>query len=292
LYKGYHYGFLQPVHRSIRKLRGKTIDVLLWSIGPGSLRVQVGEIKRCEVLNDDEAGEAFEFYRAKGWLGQMRKHVAAVKGEIEDWSADGFFNVRFRPRDAQQFGEPYTIVSPKDRIKTFPRYQLIAASNAEISSQWKPRIRKGSTSLPDPRTHVRTTSMVVEVDPHHATLQKELMLLLQQHFGKEVVREAEYVDITIEQETRTTLIEIKTHPAAKQAIREALGQIMEYAFYWQDPANSVQLDKFSLIIVAPGALDDAAKNYIEFLRNRLQLPLRYCQFVQGDPLPEVFLQGA
>jgi len=81
-------------------------------------------------------------------------------------------------------------------------------------------------------------------------------------------------------------------PAAKQTIRKALGQIMEYAFYWQDPANSVQLDKLNLVIVAPGALDEAAEAYMEFLRSKLHLPIQCSQFVQGDPLPDAFLQSA
>jgi hypothetical protein len=292
LYKGYHYGFLQPVYRSIRKQRGETIDLLLWSIGPNGLRVQVGEIKHCEVLSDKQAADAFQYYRDMGWLEQMKKHVAEVKGKIEDWSANGFFNVRFRPKDAQQFGEPYTIAGLNDRIKKLTRYRLVLAMQVDINSQWKLRIRRGSDTLPDPKSYLRRGSGTIIIDPHHAHLQKELMLLLRHHFGEKVVREERCVDITIKQKTRTTLVEIKTHPAAKQAIREALGQIMEYAFYWQDPASSVQLDKLNLVIVAPGALDEAAEAYIEFLRSKLHLPIRYSQFVQGDPLPDAFLQGA
>ena len=49
------------------------------------------------------------------------------------------------------------------------------------------------------------------------------MVLLRERLGKEVVREARYVDITVEHGARKMLVEIKTYPSAKHAIRKCPG---------------------------------------------------------------------
>ena len=53
--EGYHYAFLQAVNKSFRTMSGKTINVLLWAINQDKSRVQVGEIKNCQVLTDSQA---------------------------------------------------------------------------------------------------------------------------------------------------------------------------------------------------------------------------------------------
>lgn len=282
---GYHYAYLQPVGRSILQLKGSTIDVLLWSISPEDGRVQVGEIRNCEILPDGQAEEAFSYYSAQGWLTRIREEVKRVEGKLKDLSAEDLFNVRFRPSDATQFGPPYPKIAQNDRIKKLDRYLLVKTQPGEVTSQWVQRLRQGTYELPSPRGRSRSGSGPVTVDPHHDRMQKELMVLLRERLGKEVVREARYVDITVEHGARKMLVEIKTYPSAKHAIREALGQILEYAFYWRgakDPIQSVNLD---LVIIGPGALDEVSREYLNFLRSRFHLPIRYCQFTTGGSLP-------
>ena len=63
--------------------------------------------------------------------------------------------------------------------------------------------------------------------------------------------------------------EIKTALSARQCIREALGQLLEYG-YW--PGS---LDVEVLVVVGPVPLDDLADQYIATLRERFDLPLEY-----------------
>jgi hypothetical protein len=139
---------------------------------------------------------------------------------------------------------------------------------------------------PSSGLHFRSGSKGGVVDPHHPILQKALMGLLQKHFGaKNVVREDGWVDLTVRNKKQTILIELKTDPVAKRAIREALGQILEYAYFGSEAAQS----SLALFIVAPGPLDREAEEYLSLLNHRFGLPLTYCQFLPGDTLPKGLL---
>ncbi|HEY5330789.1 MAG TPA: hypothetical protein VIJ79_12950 [Acidobacteriaceae bacterium] len=108
---------------------------------------------------------------------------------------------------------------------------------------------------------------------------------MQKQFGKDnVVREAGCVDLTITNGKRRLLIEIKTDVVAKRAIREALGQILEYAFFTSTP----QIADAELYIVATGPANEEVSAYIKLLRSKFGIPITYCQFLPDDDLPEVF----
>jgi hypothetical protein len=76
---GYKYAFLQPVSDSLERLRGQTINILLWAITPQRARVLVGEIRSCEVLTLNQASEALDYYKSQKWLQQMVEDVTRVK---------------------------------------------------------------------------------------------------------------------------------------------------------------------------------------------------------------------
>jgi hypothetical protein len=74
------------------------------------------------------------------------------------------------------------------------------------------------------------------------------------------------------------LIEIKTHSSARSAIREALGQILEYAYY----DHSTGVSEVALYIVGPGSETEECRAYIALLRSQFNIPVGYCQFSRGD----------
>ncbi|HXB73136.1 MAG TPA: hypothetical protein VNY05_33170 [Candidatus Acidoferrales bacterium] len=119
----FHYAFLQPVHNSFKNVTGKTIDVLLYTIGPGSTRLYVGEISNCEVLQPAQADEALKIYRKRGWLKSMAEQVRKVGGNVEHilkGDALDLFNVRFRQDDADIY--PSLVVA--DRKDTVWKRQV------------------------------------------------------------------------------------------------------------------------------------------------------------------------
>ncbi len=115
-------------------------------------------------------------------------------------------------------------------------------------------------------------------DPIEKMLQSELLKLLQGKYGKKsVVREANYVDLTVNDSSKTFLVEIKSDSDARLAIRKALGQILEYAYFrtgGQNPATE-------LVIIAPGPMTSDVTNYLSHLREVFHIPVSYAAFFVG-----------
>ena len=286
MFHGYHYAFLEPVNSSSQKGSGNVISVLLWAIDPNGHHVQVGEIKNCELVTDALSKEAFDHCRREGWLKFMERDVKKVGGDKTGLDWDGLFNIRFRLQDAVQYDDPLPIAKPTDTISRLKRYNLVTTTASSESRRWKERARGGSTTLPVPQKYGRAGGLGGTVDPYHPMLQASLMKLLQERFGKNyVVRERDGVDITvIIGHAKRILIEIKTDPVPKRSIRDALGQILEYAYFPPKPISA----EIQLVIVAQGALDAKAGAYMENLRSRFGIPITYCQFSPGDSLPSIF----
>ncbi len=71
------------------------------------------------------------------------------------------------------------------------------------------------------------------------------MELLQKRFGKKnVSREGGFgparFDLVVRNGQQTILIEMKAYADARRAIREALGQILEYVFFYPKTSNRVE----------------------------------------------------
>ncbi len=280
-FDGYHYAFLQGVNSASRNKGGTVIEVLLWSINDKRQRVYVGEIKQCEVLTETQSLDAFEKHKRAGWVDLMKKDLVAIQGNVTKLSPDSLFNIRFRIEDAVLFDDPLPIAKATDRISRLTRYKLVAATPAEVATEWRIRTRMGSNTAPQPSAYVRGSSQGGVVDPYHPRLQRSLMILLQAKYGKQnVSAESGWVDLTVSVGKKVFFVEIKTDNVAKRAVREALGQILEYAFF-----NSRSKKPEHLFIVAPGVPDADVQAYLSFLRSSFGLPITYCQFTPGDPLP-------
>jgi hypothetical protein len=69
-----------------------------------------------------------------------------------------------------------------------------------------------------------------------------------------------------------TFYEVKTYPNVKMSIREAFGQLMEYAYFPdRELANR-------LVIVSHASLGEQEKEYLQTLGNKFSIPLAYMQF--------------
>jgi hypothetical protein len=81
------------------------------------------------------------------------------------------------------------------------------------------------------------------------------------------------IGVVVETDKFCWFYEIKTDPSVKGCIRQAIPQLLEYA-YWQ--GNNDRADK--LIIVAPKKITPQASAYLEFLRSQFKLNIHYEQF--------------
>jgi hypothetical protein len=290
---GYQYAYLQPVSKAPKARVGKSIDLLLWTIDPDGNRLDVGRISNCRILTQEEDLRALNEYKKKGWFQQMQKDVEAVHGIKEALDCKGFFNVRFRREDATVFDPPIPFAKLPGKIARSTHYLLMEVDDADLPLLSEDIDRDGTSELPgDSGGIVKGPTGAVFVDPQEKRLQRRLMELLQEQFGKNnVKREGGFgpapFDLVVRNGQRTILIEMKAYADARRVIREALGQILEYAFLY--PNKSKRMENVDLFIVAPAPLSEAVLNYMNLLRTRFAIPVRYCSFTLRDPLPSVFV---
>ena len=80
------------------------------------------------------------------------------------------------------------------------------------------------------------------------------------------------VDLVVRQGSQYSFYEIKTEGSIRRAIREALSQLMEYA-YWHEREYAQRL-----VIVSEKPVTPEAQLYLEHLRNTFRLPIYYQSF--------------
>lgn len=106
----------------------------------------------------------------------------------------------------------------------------------------------------------------------HNQLQNELFELLVKKFGKGAAEmEPGFADIRLRRDGVAMLIEVKSDSRPKFAIREALGQLLEYAYFAERNGERVT----DLIVAGPGELGEIDHAFLKHLRNDRKLPIRY-----------------
>jgi len=278
---GYHYGFVEPLRRSKQISAGDTISLLLYAVSPEHERYYVGEIGQCEVLSPEECRRAVEEYERRGWLDIMRDQIAEIGGDVTSLPKDHMerFNLRFRPENAERY-DPWRLAEREDRIQKLNRYVLCAAKASD--QQAFRRLPHGRQEpLPAQRVQ-RAGTAPTAYDPAHRNLQNHLLRLLQARYGNHVTLEDGYVDVKVTHPEFSAYIEIKTSTSALKAIREGLGQVLEYAFRAQDRGATLP----HCIISSPCPETEESARFLHFIRRVTDLSLRYWQVsLATDSLP-------
>lgn len=119
----------------------------------------------------------------------------------------------------------------------------------------------------------------ISVDIRHTLLQEKLAEKLRQQFGDTNVAieqsffgSANRIDIAVRNNDEITFYEIKIASSAKACIRQAMGQLLEYAF-WAGKKHA-----HKIVAIGEHVLDKGGEKYISFLRDEFKLPIEYMQF--------------
>jgi len=300
---GYHYAFLESIRGTEDKASGKKYDIDLFSIDSESgNRYAVGKISNVEIIDSGTAGTIKNEYASRGWLKEMENQVimaGANNAGCSEWPGLNLFNVRFRLNDMNMF-EEYRLIDD-EKIEKINRYELVHKAN-EISL--KVPISAAMVFKPDT---AKEDEMGSEVDysiyerkpgpVENIYLHKKIRDLLKNHLidnygfcvGKECsTGQGTLVDVVRERNGLKIFYEIKAYNSIKSCIREALGQLLEYA-YWPDNDNAGVM-----IIVGIRPMTEDSRLYLKKLRDKYNLPLYYQQFdvearklVDGDFPEEV-----
>jgi hypothetical protein len=139
--------------------------------------------------------------------------------------------------------------------------------------------RPGFTVRPS-ATVASIPSQVLDIQLRHNEIQRRLYEQLVERHGQENVgieqpSNGVRVDVVLRHGHEYLYYEIKNASSARACIREALAQLLEYA-YWPGAQEAARL-----IIVGEPELDPEARMYIERLRSRFGLPIDYQQIELG-----------
>ena len=272
---GYKYGYLQPVKKLIAEFEGQTFTLLLYTKLAGRTFL-AGRISEVYIPTSDELQSAVDQMVSKGWLDQMRSDVESlVNGKVGALShiEPGLIaNVRFQPKDVTLY-DPMPEFRPDSKPSKAKHYVPLHSNGEELPT----RAIAATANTREESQYLRAAQQAMLVDPAHTRLQNRLYEWLCKKYGKDAVgyeekNEKGFVDLRLAIDGTVTFFEIKMDSLAKRCIRNALGQLFEYANY----PNTIKAHKWVVVGDAPATPDDLS--YLQHLRTMYGIPLYYAKF--------------
>lgn len=280
---GYHYAFLEPIRKQHQAYQNNTYNIWLYSIdGETKKRYFIGEINNAIVIDDAEAEKIYKHYQKNGWIDEMTEQIRL--SQANDIGLSGFinanmFNIKFKTSDVDFKGYnelPNEHVAFKVNRYSFnlfnDSYNVIPASKAFAFMPPK-SINNKTASLNSKKVYREPKE--VEIRNLHRVISDNLTKLLRKEYGNKSVTPEHptfygmnRIDIVVNDKNKLTFYEIKTYSSLQTSIREAFGQIMEYA-HWVNANNASEL----IIVTQLHKNINEAKNYIKHLRTLFNIPL-------------------
>ncbi|RPD85204.1 hypothetical protein [Luteimonas sp. 100069] len=278
LLDGWRYGFVQGVNKSRASLlrSNRPFNLRLFTMrGPGDRRA-VAEIRDVECLTNEQAADAVEAFEQLGWMDTMRAEVRAAGGRPEALGrteyAPYILNMRYRLENVRWL-DGSTPLAAEDSVHKVKRYSLCRANDSLCTAQPRWRGRAGKTDLPDAvdRCYWRPGGWTTRT-PEHLKIQRALKDEVERRYpGCVVVFEQDHIDLVARTKDELLLFEVKSDLAPLSVIRQALGQILEYALH---PRRQHELP-VRLVIVGRQPLQSVDEAYLSVLKEQLRMPLEY-----------------
>lgn len=279
---GWQYGFIQGVNKGgeNRINRGNRVaDVVLYTHSAAGRRY-VARIRHLEFLDSAQAAAALEHYKKRGWYDRMLKEIENIGGDRsglgnDDWASQ-VLNVRFRPDDLEWYLHD-VFANPGSAVSRNNRYQLVKITDtSELPSTVTARrsVRKGQITPPVQDSYFTSGGAGRECSPEHWMLVTALHERLLEEFPEDSISfEENFVDVTVTTPTQKILYEVKSDYSTRRVLRQAIGQLLEYAYYWDQP----DMNQVRLVAVGRTELSTEDERYLRYLKNQLKLPLEYRQ---------------
>jgi hypothetical protein len=275
LLAGWRYAFLQAFNSLPKAYAKKPLDVTLFTIEPDGRRRLIAKISDLELLTPQHATDAVAAFKRNRWFRRMEEEIDDVDGKKEvltssTW-APNILDVRYRPENIEWF-PPNTYIKAKAWIERRARYKPYAFDPEEIGVPGALVFGKGGRRKKGSLGPIRRRgSESITFDPLHERMAQKLEAELCAKYGRRnVEREAHHVDVTVRKGRDLILYEIKTSQDARLVVREALGQILEYAHF--HPGRETVTE---LVIVGRAKPTAEVEGYLAMIRANLRLPLTY-----------------
>ena len=157
-----------------------------------------------------------------------------------------------------------------------PLYCYVEGAKQSPPSIKEPDFKPGCPNFIE-RTTAGHTGQTIDVALRHHTLQIALYKHLCQEAGDNNVHMERHlnfgvrvsVDAVVRRNGKQTFYEVKVASDVRSCVRAALGQLIEYCHWPSDNRAS------EMVVVGEVELDSDSRAYLEFLRQRFDLPLWY-----------------
>lgn len=293
---GYKHAFIQPMNANHDAYASKRLALLLYAIdGTTGQRYWAGAIDSVQTMTEREAVRVAREFKREGWLRMMEQQVEALgldKAAVTDTGRTELFNVRFRPDALRMFDPPIPFPAedvPADYYGILqlvpPAWEHLTDVDANTDAYSEPGEPDESDEESDDTdgatTATRAPSGGGDVKLIQTQWQNALMRTLRVDLPAEVKPRREFrlgrnrVDIRLKASDRTVFIELKPRGTPTEVIREAFGQLMEYA-YWP---TTTRCD--TLLIVGPGVASARDRAYLATMRERFGIPVHYLHYREG-----------
>lgn len=279
--KGYKYGFIEGFRTKRNKHGGKIYNLQLFTMDSiEKEKYWVADIHNCYVLTVEEQIEVQNLVFQKGWIEEKEQQLKAIGLWDKGTSRSLLFfrpNVRFKEDDVRVYDQPIP-VKHNPYIDNRDRYLIYDWDNsAEIGLLTQPFAF--TPSKPNADKQVRRLNNSDFQSKEIKQLHRKLSLVLYENLIAEVGEHnvacdvptnfGTYVDIVKKVGDHYVLYEIKTYNQLRKNIREAIGQLLEYAYWRRDKKVK------EIIIVSDRALEKEATEYLNYLKQMFKLPISY-----------------
>lgn len=285
LINGYKYGFLQPVGKFLGNYQGNYFSYLLWTFSENQEPLIVGKIREAYVPEYYELREAVDTMVNEGWLKEAHQDIYAVGGEpvySENGDADPsvITNIRFKPEDVEIF-DPMPLPTGDSTI--WSNYYYHPLHPVDMDTSFSKDISRDYGSEEQGDEDKNEESGWVEsrkgysYDRYHNKLQNKISDYLNSlsavtSVEKESKQGRNYVDLVCVKGIEKIFFEVKVANSVKRGLREAMGQVIEYANY----PNEDLAD--SLVVVSDKYETEDDRNYLDYLRSKYNIPIYYQRF--------------
>jgi hypothetical protein len=297
LIDGYRYGYIRGV-ASMPKDTSFINELYLYSIHPNTKqKFLIGKLSNVDVYHEVEEVEEEIVYAFESSRELMLKELGEVEADTKLMkSLELRPNLSFKVDDAEIYQEPILLDEEAIKIHRFiPRVidedleTLVESIDAEIKDP-KMKFDSGngtgsnsySQNVGGGKRNVKRTHADITNDLHDYLTQS--IEYKSFDISTEKTRICNnLVDCAAKNQNNYILFEVKTANSVLACIRQALGQIIEYALL------DTSLDIKKLIIIGPVIPSENDLKYFQNLKEKLKLPLQYWSYsFEEENLSEKF----
>ncbi|QQN89276.1 hypothetical protein O4M77_06410 [Acinetobacter sp. YWS30-1] len=241
----------------------------------------IGTINQVELVNTSKSKEIYAIYEKNGWINErfdQLKNLGIDYFQLLDIYAEQFFNIRYKLKDVNLLEEPLSF-DHKNPAVTSNYYNFLNFTT--LPNDIENNILDANNPNQKENFYRKTyTIEAANFQKIHSIVHNLLIKDLKLNFKKDQIF-SEYflnnntrVDIAIQDESKSFILyEIKIARNLRDAIRQSIGQLLEYSFTLQYQ-NVKEMNIVSIFDVNdPVHINE--KRFLKSLEKYLKIPISY-----------------